>query len=224
MTAGIYCITSPSGGRYIGSARDIAARWGSHRHGLKHGCHHNEPLQRAAAKYGADSFKFDVLLVCDEANLLLYEQIALDALRPEYNVAKQAGRSAAGAKHWLGRKHSPETRDKMRQAALRREGEVSAEDREQTKARISASLLAREAALSEEARAVRAASRRGVVLSEEHKAKISAAGKGRPKSEATRARMSAAQAKNKGVPRSPEVRARIAEATRKAMAARKAAA
>lgn len=223
MTAGIYCITSPSGGRYIGSARDIAARWGSHRHGLKHGRHHNEPLQRAAAKYGVDSFKFDVLLVCDETNLLMYEQIALDALGPEYNVAKQAGRSAAGAKHWLGRTHTAETRERMRQAALRREAEVTDEEREQTKAKISAALLAREADLPEEVRAARAASRRGGVLTEGHKAKISAAGKGRPKSDATRARMAAAQAKNKGVPRSPEVRARIAEATRKAMAARKAA-
>lgn len=224
MTAGVYCITSPSGGRYIGSARDIAARWSVHRHGLRQQAHHNAPLLRAAGKYGLEALKFEVLVVCDERNLLTYEQIALDTLKPEYNLAKVAGRSAAGSKHWLGREHTDETRQKMRAAAERREAAVSADERAGIKAKISASLIAREAQLPEDVRSARAAARSGVVLTSEHKAKISAAGKGRQKSAETRARMAAAQEKNKGVPRSPEVRARIAEATRKAMAARKAAA
>ncbi len=224
MKSGIYCITSPSGGQYIGSASSISTRWACHRHGLVHGKHHNEPLQRAANKYGVEALEFEVLLFCNIENLLLYEQIAIDAIRPNYNIAKLAGRSAVGNTYWLGKRHAAETKEKMRVAARLREANLSDEERSKRKAKISAALLAREAAMSEAQKSARAASRRGVVLSQEHKAKISAAGKGRAKSEATRERMKAAQAKRKGIPRSTEVRARIAEATRKAMAARKGAA
>lgn len=51
--------------------------------------------------------QFRVLLVCDEANLLFYEQSVIDGLKPEYNIAKSV-RSPM-----LGLKHSAATRKKM---------------------------------------------------------------------------------------------------------------
>jgi group I intron endonuclease len=67
---------------------------------------HSRHLQPAWNKYGQGAFQFQVLILCDKPSLLLYEQIALDALSPEYNVLKVAGNS-------LGRKATRETKSKI---------------------------------------------------------------------------------------------------------------
>jgi group I intron endonuclease len=60
-------------------------------------------LQRVYAKYGEDKIVFSVLLICSRGLLLLYEQLALDALKPQYNILKVAGYS-------LGYKHTHATK------------------------------------------------------------------------------------------------------------------
>lgn len=55
----IVCITT--GRAYIGSTLHPKARFSWHRHHLFKGSHHNVPLQRAWAKYGAEDFKFEVV-------------------------------------------------------------------------------------------------------------------------------------------------------------------
>jgi group I intron endonuclease len=98
--------------RYIGSSsnkRGIRQRWIIHRHHLEHNRHHSPHLQRAWNKYGADLFVFEILLYCDPENCLMYEQIALDCLKPEYNVCRVASSR-------LGTKISEETRIKCRLA------------------------------------------------------------------------------------------------------------
>jgi group I intron endonuclease len=106
MNCGVYKITAPSGNCYIGSSRDIKARWHTHKHQLKNGKHRSIIMQRAWDKYGAENFKFEILLVCEKENLLVYEQLLLDALNPKYNICRIAGNS-------LGVKASEETKKKI---------------------------------------------------------------------------------------------------------------
>ena len=111
MNTGIYAIESPSGNQYIGSAIDIKRRWRRHRKDLRNGSHGNKSLVRSAKKYGIDSFSFRILLICLPQHLLMYEQAAIDGLKPKYNLAPIAGSS-------LGIKRSSEFRRKI-SAALR---------------------------------------------------------------------------------------------------------
>lgn len=207
---GIYAITSSSGKQYVGSSKDLKARWRIHRTDLRAGNHHNTPLQGAFNLYGEEALIFSVLLYCDAHDLLMYEQRAIDVLKPEYNICKTAGNR-------LGVKHRPETVAKY--AAALRGRKWSTEHREkmmqlrQTPEHIAAMKLANE-------------KKRGRKLSDEHKAKLSAATKGRPKSPeavanstsammvavrdpAHRARISAAL---KGRSFSPEHRAKLSAA------------
>ena len=89
--SGVYKITSPSGKFYIGSAVNIRTRWKTHRKQLRGGIHHSVVLQRASEKHGLDNLIFQVLLVCEPCNLLMYEQRAMDVLKPQYNVSPTAG-------------------------------------------------------------------------------------------------------------------------------------
>jgi group I intron endonuclease len=128
LDTGIYeIVNTVNGKRYVGSASTIKGRWAVHRHGLARGIHHSRYLQAAWNKHGAEAFEFRRLLLCDKQNLFMYEQIAFDALRPEYNLAPIA-RSTVGVKwsaeakariasrpndHMKGRKHSAETLARM---------------------------------------------------------------------------------------------------------------
>lgn len=117
MISGVYTITSPSGGQYVGSAVNFSARWSVHKHHLARGTHHNAKLQNAANKYGIDGLRFDPILSCPRDLVLLYEQIAIDGLSPRYNIAPTAGNS-------LGYKHTEETKQKFK---CRRKGQRTPE-------------------------------------------------------------------------------------------------
>jgi group I intron endonuclease len=111
---GIYEIrNSLNGKRYVGSAKSVGQRWNEHRKGLRRGTHHSKHLQASWNLYGSEAFQFRVLVWCSEQNLLLYEQLAMDALLPEYNVARVAGNT-------LGTKRTAESRAKISAKALGR--------------------------------------------------------------------------------------------------------
>ena len=75
MNCGIYKITNTVNGKvYIGSSVRIKRRLYEHFRILKNNGHTNSHLQRAWNKCGKNSFIFEVLLYCDEENLLFYEQ------------------------------------------------------------------------------------------------------------------------------------------------------
>lgn len=125
MTCGVYCIKSPSGRCYVGSSQKMERRWVWHRHVLRRGKHHSPALQRAFKKYGEDAFLFSVLEECSIAELHDREQywmLKMRAMGPRgYNVCPRAGSQR-------GYKHSSETKEKMRAAAVRasaRDGESS---------------------------------------------------------------------------------------------------
>ena len=180
MNTGIYTITSPSGGQYVGSAINLAARWKGHSNALRAKRHNNRILQAAWNKYDGQ-FVFAKLLVCSRDDLLFFEQRAINILKPRYNIAQVAGNT-------LGVKYTVESRAKIGNA-LR--GKKHPPKSAETRLNLSKALMGH--AISAETKAKIAASLLGRVLSNEHRKKISVGGKGKTRSLETRARMSAAR-------------------------------
>ena len=129
IEGGIYGIINTVNGHiYIGSSRNIMSRWRQHRKHLNMQIHHSLYLQKAWNKYGSSSFALKPLLYINDLNkLIFFEQIFLDKLKPQYNVAKIAGsvlgikRSAEFKNHLSnlkkgqpGRRLSESSKDKLR--------------------------------------------------------------------------------------------------------------
>jgi group I intron endonuclease len=214
---GVYEIKNVvNGHKYIGSSVNVVWRLWGHKHALNLHQHHNPYFQNAWNKHGEQNFILRVLLYCDRGMLLIYEQMCLDAFKPEYNICTIAGST-------LGIKLSESARRKMCEA---RKGRVWSEE---TKRKMSLSSIKRyqvegareefskilkEAFMSEEIRAnVSKGLRKWWALrrengtsglSEELKHKISLATKGKPKSEETKLKMRK--------PKSAEHRAHISAA------------
>lgn len=90
--SGIYEIRNKTNQkRYVGSAVNLKSRWYQHKSKLRKGTHENGYLQNAWGKYGKGTFEFRVLLHCAPEMCVPFEQIALDALNPEYNICGVAG-------------------------------------------------------------------------------------------------------------------------------------
>lgn len=106
--SGIYKITNLLNNKcYIGSAIDIKHRWKVHQRFLKNSKHHSILLQRAYDKYGKENFKYEIIdYVSSPKNLIKYEQLWLNEVKPEYNVCKNAGSC-------LGVKRSEEVKNKL---------------------------------------------------------------------------------------------------------------
>lgn len=114
--SGIYRIRNILNDRvYIGSAVNLARRWGLHKHQLRQNKHHSLKLQRAWNKYGEDRFVFEIVELVDDRGMLVErEQNWLDstsACACGYNTVPVAGSS-------LGHKYSKESRDKLRASRL----------------------------------------------------------------------------------------------------------
>jgi group I intron endonuclease len=117
IRSAIYRFVSPSGRCYVGSAVDYPKRRRDHLHLLRKGRHHSLKLQNAWNKYG-EQLVFELLeLVPDLSKLVSREQYHMDALdvyRSGYNMAPLAGST-------LGRRHSEETKQQLREINLRPE-------------------------------------------------------------------------------------------------------
>lgn len=126
--SGIYRIVNKLNGKsYIGSSVRLERRWSEHRLLLRNNKHHSPHLQRSWNKHGEENFAFEIILdVEDKNNLIAWEQIWMDVLKPEYNICQVAG-SRLGAKcseearakmsaAKKGKTHSEETKAKMRRA------------------------------------------------------------------------------------------------------------
>ena len=110
---GVYAIFNRTSEKmYIGSSMNMSKRWIKHRHELRKGTHHCQPLLRAVAKYGIEVFDFQVVEhVADMSKLTAREQQWINLFKPAYNTCQIAG-SARGVKR------SVETKQKLA-AALR---------------------------------------------------------------------------------------------------------
>lgn len=188
MSSGVYEIRSPSGKRYIGSAKHLNARKNQHFSQLRRNVHTNKILQNAWNRYGEDNMIFSCLIICTVKDLLFYEQLLFDKLTPEYNVLKLAGNN-------LGYRHSIEQRQKwsknrrgLKQSAETKKRRSTAhhgrKNTEEAKQKMREAALGRK--MSAEACAKMSAYRKGRTLSAEHRAKLSAALKGKTVSVETR--------------------------------------
>lgn len=132
MSCGIYCIENKvNGKKYIGQSIEIEKRWYNHINALELKYHHNIHLQRAWDKYGANSFDFYILELCDKDSLderEIYFISKFDTFKNGYNrtsggkgvsdVIVSAETRKKIAKASTGRFHSVATREKMRQHML----------------------------------------------------------------------------------------------------------
>lgn len=134
---GVYQIVNLVNGKcYVGSSVQIESRIFKHLAFLRRGNHPNAHLQAAFSKYGEQAFDYKLLEVCRKDVLLGREQFYLDALSPEYNICKIAGNTLGykhgavakakmvvankGNKRMLGKEHSEEAKQKMREKAVLR--------------------------------------------------------------------------------------------------------
>ncbi len=224
--SGVYFIRNGTTGKiYIGSTVLLQKRLGEHRKALRAGRHHSVLLQRAFDKYGEADFLFGVLVICDPADCLLYEQIFLDHFRsatPQngYNICPTAGNS-------LGRPVTPELRanmsrakkgvpqppesNKKRSAALK--GRTRPPRTKEHAEAIAKGLLGHKH--TDQAKRNMGNSHKGKKHSSEAKAKMSQSQQGHEVTAETRAKIGQANRGRKLAPFSPERIARMTEANRK---------
>jgi len=137
--AGIYKISnSINENIYIGSAVSLYSRYWSHKSLLLNNKHHNKKLQHFVNKYGFENLNFSVIELCNKEDLISIEQKYLDTLKPKFNICKNAqnilgfkwttkmkkhfseirkGKTTTGM---LGKKHLPQTIEKIRAKAIKR--------------------------------------------------------------------------------------------------------
>ncbi len=137
---GIYKITNINNGKiYIGSSFCLGGfnrRWIVHKSQLNKGRHHNSHLQSAWNKYGNELFKFEIIEIVEDSEIIfIREQYYIDYYQSfddklGYNLSKRCvapmlglkhteeakkkiGLASIGNKYALGFKHSDETKKKM---------------------------------------------------------------------------------------------------------------
>jgi hypothetical protein len=131
--SGIYCWKHiESGKRYIGQSIDVFRRKTEHKKLLKKDAHGNEYLQRAWDKYGENKFEFCVIEFCPE-EMLGWKEIEWIEIHQTfkknfgYNItlggeapklSKETRRKISEAHK--GKKHSEETKQKLRDAWKKR--------------------------------------------------------------------------------------------------------
>lgn len=127
---------------YIGSGINIYRRKRDHFNQLNENKHCNKKLQNHFNKYGKDDLRFSVLIICEKNELLSFEQYFIDAYNPFFNICRKAG-SRLGVKQitvWnKGRRniYTPESIQKMKEAAKKREKIFGRKLSKQTKDKIS---------------------------------------------------------------------------------------
>lgn len=138
---GVYTITNKVNNKvYVGStSKDLFVRIKTHLNELRRNDHVNKKLQHAFNKYGEDNFEFELLEESPPEYCVSLEQYwinMLDSVSNGYNLRSLA-HSNLGIKypqevrkrlseihkglpsHWIGRKHKPESIEKLRAAHLK---------------------------------------------------------------------------------------------------------
>lgn len=134
----IYKITNLVNGKfYIGSSVRVRIRFYEHRHDLRKGIHHCEHLQRAWDKYGAESFRFEVVETIErDGDLTAAEErwLAEHHGKPYcYNIGRVPGAA------FLGRKHTDAAKAKVSKAQKGKKHRLGHTNSPEHRARISAS-------------------------------------------------------------------------------------
>lgn len=154
---------------YYGSSKDIKDRLYNHKLLLKNNNHYNLKLQNIWNKCGEENFAFEKIVICEEKDLLFYEQLFID-----YNFEHNDGgyNLARDAKAFFkGRNHSEKSKEKIRNSQKGKQYTLGKKLSEEHKQKISNSLNGRKH--SEETIQKMKKSQKGRIISEEHKQKIS---------------------------------------------------
>lgn len=102
---------------YVGSSADVNRRLRGHLSNLKSNIHENVILQRAFNKYGEDAFSFEILETClSHEDMLSREQYWINTFSATKDKDGYNMRPVSGSN--LGFKHTPEAKEKIRQARL----------------------------------------------------------------------------------------------------------
>lgn len=133
MNSGVYCLTSPSGKRYVGCSSNITLRWNRYK---KLFCENQVKLYNALKKYGPENFKYEVVLETDDMdNAYRSEMYLIDVWNLQnddygYNITaggrgnkKECSfitKKAIGeanrknpTRYWLGKRRDVETNKKI---------------------------------------------------------------------------------------------------------------
>lgn len=216
MTGGIYCIENKiDGKKYIGKDSCLPKRMVFHLRELKTGRHINTYLQNAWNKYGEENFDFYVIEECENKSLSENEVFYIKYLETKSPNGYNCTDGGEGTK---GRKHSPESLEKMRIS------HTGIKHSEETKKKISNSNMGH--VLSDEARKKISDANSGKNSvwfgrkhTKEEKLKIGMGNKGKIVSEETRKKLSITstgrKAWNKGIPLSEETKKKISDTHRK---------
>ena len=132
--SGIYILQFEGVGDYIGSSQYVSKRIKYHINMLLRMKHDNYKLRKAYSRCGELGIKTRLLIQCRKQDLLMYEQLAIDAFSPSLNISKCAGKvdseilSKSMKERWndpiarkllssgnamRGKKHTPESKLKM---------------------------------------------------------------------------------------------------------------
>lgn len=111
----IYKIENLINGKlYVGSTSNkFNRRCNQHRSLLRQNKHGNPHLQNSWNKYGESSFKFSIIEMCNDGQRVEKEEHYKNLLTAQYNIAPIV--QPLGTMR-LGKKHTPETIEKMRLA------------------------------------------------------------------------------------------------------------
>lgn len=118
MKTGVYKITFlPDGRVYVGAtSKTLKGRWVNHKSSLRKNSHHNPVLQKLWNEFGADSFEFAVLELCETRVLLEREQHWINTLKA-YSTGLNLSPTAGSQ---LGFTQRPESRRKISEGGKRR--------------------------------------------------------------------------------------------------------
>lgn len=183
--SGIYVIRNTVNNKvYVGSAVNLYNRFKSHKSKLRRNLHPNTILQNSWNKHGENLFVFEVSVICDKENLLMYEQLVIDSLDFEkdcYNIRKIAHSN-------FGLKASEETKAKLSIISRARR------HTKETKIQMSANMAGNTRALgfkhTLESRLKFSAAKKGIKKSEAHIEKMRINATGKKKSPETIAKLS----------------------------------
>lgn len=184
MKSGVYKLVANNGDVYIGGTKNLKSRQKNHFYTLQKGIHHNPLLQKYANEHGVDSLTFEVIEYCSEQDIVSREQYYMDALKPAFNIAKEAKHPNA----WKGRHHTLDAKRKLSIATSSRPGYQHTKE---SKAKISNGNKGKKR--SEEYKKRLSDARKGVKrkpFTEEHKRKMSEARKGFKMSEESKKKLS----------------------------------